>query len=122
MFCLPLQYPLITEAIATKKIDADKTAKLVIFSNELFAMDMPVQLSGYQMYTVSLYNNSDMILNSVSFLNEREDTITIRKNSDEVTYTVSELQNNIIMAIIFTIPVLIIILGIVVWLRRRRKK
>ena len=73
------------------------------------------------MYTVSLYNNSDMILNSVSFLNEREDTITIRKNSDEVTYTVSELQNNIIMAIIFTIPVLIIILGIVVWLRRRKK-
>ena len=108
-------------AIATKKIDDDKTAKLVIFSNELFAMDMPVQISGYQMYTVSLYNNSDMILNSVSFLNEREDTITIRKNSDEVTYTVSELQNNIIMAIIFTIPVLIIILGIVVWLRRRKK-
>lgn len=108
-------------AIATKKIDDDETAKLVIFSNELFAMDMPVQISGYQMYTVSLYNNSDMILNSVSFLNEREDTITIRKNSDEVTYTVSELQNNIIMAIIFTIPVLIIILGIVVWLRRRKK-
>ncbi len=109
-------------AIATKKIDDSKTSKLVIFSNELFAMDMPVQISGYQMYTVSLYNNSDMILNSVSFLNEREDTITIRKTSEQVNYTVSELQNNIIMAIIFTIPVLIIILGIVVWLRRRRKK
>lgn len=109
-------------AIATKKIDDSKTSKLVIFSNELFAMDMPVQISGYQMYTVSLYNNSDMILNSVSFLNEREDTITIRKTSEQVNYTVSELQNNIIMAIIFTVPVLIIILGIVVWLRRRRKK
>ena len=109
-------------AIATKKIDDSKTSKLVIFSNELFAMDMPVQISGYQMYTVSLYNNSDMILNSVSFLNEREDTITIRKTSEQVNYTVSELQNNIIMAIIFAIPVLIIILGIVVWLRRRRKK
>ena len=108
-------------AIATKKIDDSKTSKLVIFSNELFAMDMPVQISGYQMYTVSLYNNSDMILNSVSFLNEREDTITIRKTSEQVNYTVSELQNNIIMAIIFTIPVLIIILGIVVWLRRRKK-
>ena len=108
-------------AIATKKIDGDTTSKLVIFSNELFAMDMPVQISGYTMYTVSLYNNADMILNSISYLNEREDTITIRKNSDEVTYTVTEQQHNIIMAIIFVIPVLIIIAGIIVWQVRRRK-
>lgn len=109
-------------AIATKKIDDDTTSKLVIFSNELFAMDMPVQISGYTMYTVSLYNNSDMILNSVSYLNEREDTITIRKNGDQVTYTATQEQHNIIMAIIFIIPVLIIIAGIVVWQVRRRKR
>ena len=109
-------------AIATKKIDDNTTSKLVIFSNELFAMDMPVQISGYTMYTVSLYNNADMILNSISYLNEREDTITIRKNSDEVTYTVTEQQHNIIMAIIFAIPVLIIVIGIIVWQVRRRKK
>ena len=109
-------------AIATKKIDDNTTSKLVIFSNELFAMDMPVQISGYTMYTVSLYNNADMILNSVSYLNEREDTITIRKNTDEVTYTVTQEQHNIIMAIIFTIPALIIIAGIIVWQVRRRKR
>ena len=109
-------------AIATKKIDDNKTSKLVVFSNELFAMDMPIQINGYTMYTVSLYNNTDMILNSVSYLNEREDTITIRKNSDEVTYTVTEQQNNIIMTIIFAIPVVIIIAGIIVWQVRRRKR
>ena len=85
-------------------------------------MDMPVQISGYTMYTVSLYNNADMLLNSVSYLNEREDTITIRKNSDAVTYTATQQQHNIIMAIIFIIPVLIIIAGIVVWQVRRRKR
>ena len=109
-------------AIATKKIDDNKTSKLIVFSNELFAMDMPIQINGYTMYTVSLYNNTDMILNSVSYLNEREDTITIRKNSDEVTYTVTEQQNNIIMTIIFAIPVVIIIAGIIVWQVRRRKR
>lgn len=109
-------------AIATKTIEEGKTSKLIVFSNELFAMDMPVQLNGYTMYTVSLYNNEDMILNSISYLNEREDTITIRKDNEQVTYTVTEQQNLIIMAIIFILPVLIIIAGIVVWQVRRRKK
>ena len=97
-------------------------SKLVIFSNELFAMDMPVQLNGYTMYTLNLYNNKDLILNSVAYLTERENTITIRKNVDDVTYTVTEAQNNIILAIIFITPVLIIVAGIVVWQVRRRKK
>ena len=109
-------------AIATKKIDDEKTSKLIVFSNELFAMDMPVQINGYTMYTVSLYNNQDLLLNSVSYLNEREDTITIRKTSEEVKYTVTEEQNMIIMAIIFAVPVIIVILGIIVWQIRRRKK
>ncbi len=109
-------------AIATKKIDDNTSSKLIIFSNEIFAMDMAVPINGYAMYPVALYNNSDIILNSISYLNEREDTITIRKNTDDVSYTVTEEQNNIILAIIFTIPVLIIIAGIIVWQVRRRKR
>lgn len=109
-------------AIATKKIDDNTSSKLIIFSNEIFAMDMAVPINGYAMYPVVLYNNSDIILNSISYLNEREDTITIRKNTDDVSYTVTEEQNNIILAIIFTIPVLIIIAGIIVWQVRRRKR
>ncbi len=109
-------------AIATKEIDDDTSSKIVIFSNELFAMDMTVQLNGYTYYVVSLYNNEDMILNAVSYLNDREDTITIRKTTDEVTYTVTEQQNTIIMTIIFATPVLIILIGLVVWQKRRRKK
>ena len=47
---------------------------------------------------------------------------TIRKNYEDVSYTVTEEQNSIIMIIIFTIPVVIIIAGIVVWQVRRRKR
>lgn len=109
-------------AIATKTLEDGSTSKLVIYSNELFAMDMQVQINGYAMYTIDLYNNKDLILNSIGYLNEREDTITIRKNYEDVSYTVTEEQNSIIMIIIFTIPVVIIIAGIVVWQVRRRKK
>lgn len=109
-------------AIATKTIEENKKSKLIIFGNELFAMDMQVQINGYPMATVNLYNNKDLILNSVAYLTERENTITIRKNSETVTYTVTESQHTIIMAIIFALPVIIIIAGIIIWQIRRRKK
>lgn len=109
-------------AIATKKIEEGKTSKLIIYGNELFAMDMQVQINGYTMSTVNLYNNKDLILNSIAYLNEREDTITIRKDYQTVNYTVTEQQNTIIMTVIFTLPILIIIAGIIVWQVRRRKK
>lgn len=109
-------------AIATKTIEEGKTSKLIIYANELFAMDMPVQINGYTMATIDLYNNKDLILNSVSYLNERENTMTIRKNYDTVKYTVTEQQNIIIMTIIFVLPVAIIVAGIIVWQVRRRKK
>ena len=109
-------------AIVTKTIEEGKTSKLIIYGNELFAMDMPIQINGYQMYTVSLYNNEDLILNSIAYLNDREDIISIRKNFENVNYTVTQQQNVIIMIIIFSLPFIIIIAGIIIWIVRRRKK
>lgn len=109
-------------AIANKKINDNINSKLIIYGNELFASDMQLNLSGYTYSISELYNNSDVVLNSIAYLNEREDTITIRKSYDSVTYTATQLQHNVIMAIIFILPVIIIILGIIVWQVRRRKK
>lgn len=113
---------MVVGAIANKTINDNTNSKLIIFGNELFASDMQLNLSGYTYYIAELYNNSDVVLNSIAYLNEREDTITIRKSYDSVTYTATELQHNVIMAIIFITPLVIIILGIVVWQVRRRKK
>ena len=108
--------------IVNKKIDENNNSKLIIFGNELFVSDMPIKLNGYEYYIVELYNNEDAVLNSIAYLNEREDIITIRKGYDVVTYTATQLQHNIIMAIIFIAPLIIIIIGIIVWQHRRRKK
>lgn len=112
----------IVAAIANKKLGENKESKIIVYANELFAMDMPVPINNYTMYTYSLYNNEDLILNSIAYLNERENTITIRKNYEDVQYTVTDEQNAIIIAIIFALPIVIIIAGIIVWQRRRRKK
>ena len=48
--------------------------------------------------------------------------ITIRKDTETSAYTVTQSQNIIILSIIFAIPVMIIIVGIIVWQVRRRRK
>ena len=112
----------IVGGIVNKTINENNSSKLIIWGNELFVSDMQVKLNEYDYYIAELYNNEDAVLNSIAYLNEREDTITIRKSYDSVTYTATQLQHNIIMAIIFITPVVIIIVGIIVWQVRRRKK
>ena len=110
-------------ALIEKKIDDKTTSKLIIYSDNIFTTDVTVPVSNnYNYPAIQIYNNKDLILNSVAYLTEREDSIVIRKNTENVTYTATDKQDMIIRIIIFTIPILIIIFGIVVWQIRRRKK
>ena len=110
-------------AMLTKEIDEDTSSKLIIFANTVFATNTQIAVSSqYYSYAMDFYNNRDVLLNSVSYLTDREETITIRKNLEAVNYDVTETQNRIVLTVIFSLPVLIIIIGIFVWIMRRRKK
>ena len=111
----------IVGAYATKKISDEKTSQLIIYSEETFASTSPIIIGYQSVYAVTLYNNEDIVLNSISHLTERDDTITIRKTGESETYTVTEQEDVIIRTIIFTTPIIIIIIGIGVWIFRRRK-
>ena len=110
-------------AMITKQINENTMSKVIIYTNTAFTTNMQIPVSQtYYTYALDFSNNKDVILNSISYLTEREDNITIRKNIEAVNYEVTETQNRIILAIIFTVPVFIIIAGIVIWVLRRRKK
>ena len=110
-------------ALLKKTIDDDTTSELIVYSNNIFITNLQIAISSqYYSYALDFYNNEDLAINSIAYLTGREDMITIRKNIEESTYTVTEEQNTIILSIIFTIPAVIIIIGIVVWQVRRRKK
>lgn len=106
----------------TKQIDEKVESRLILLSSSEFATNETISLENQQTYPVLLANNKDLVANSLAALNEREDMITIRKNTETVTYTATQQQHYIIMAVIFIIPILIIIAGIIVWQVRRRKK
>lgn len=110
-------------ALVTKTLDDGKKSEMIVYSNAIFATNQQINMNNtYAQYASKLCNNDDVVINSIAYLTQRQDTITIRKDIDSVSYTVTQAQHNIIMAIIFLTPVAIIIIGIVVWQVRRRKK
>lgn len=109
-------------ALLEKKVKDDNTSNLIIVANNLFAEDRGVYVGSSAVAAIGFYNNKDFVLNSVSYLSEVEDPITIRKELKSTSYTATETQDRIVKTIIFGLPIVIILVGIVVWQLRRRKK
>ena len=101
--------------------EKEVTSKLIIYGENYFASDYQLTQSTYTPM-VAYRQNKDLVLNSIAYLSDREEDITVRKSTGAVTYTATEQENRIILAIITIVPLLIIVVGIVVWVRRKRKK
>ena len=99
----------------------DKESTMIIYGENYFAGDY--QLTQNSQYpAVQLVNNKDLVLNSIAYLTDKEEDITARKSTGTVTYTATTEQDRIVKIIIFAVPIIIIIIGIIVWQKRRRKK
>lgn len=108
----------ITEANEEAKTQAVKS-KLIIYGENYFVSDYQLTQST-QTPMIAYRNNKDLVLNSIAYLSDREEDITVRKSTGSVTYTATEQENRIILAIITFVPILIIVVGIIVWAKRRR--
>ena len=71
---------------------------------------------------VAYRQNKDLVLNSIAYLSNREEDITVRKSTGAVTYTATEQENRIILAIITAVPLIVIAVGIIAWIKRKRQK
>ena len=98
------------------------TSTLIIYGENYFISDYRLrQDDQYPAIQISTYNK-DLVLNSLAYLSDREEDITARKSTGTVTYTATEQQDTIVRVIIFAVPVVIILIGLIVWQKRRRKK
>ena len=113
-------------SLITKNIGENKQSKLILCTNDFFASDLYVILNGTQGATkalgITFYNNKDMLINSISYLTERTDNITLRKDTGVTLYTATKEQDRVIKIIITVLPILIIVAGIIIWQMRKRQK
>ena len=72
---------------------------------------------------IFLGNNKDLMLNSIAYLTNNDQDITIRKDYTQTTsFTPTDAQKLTIVRIIYMVPIAIILVGFIVWQVRRRKK
>ena len=112
--------------VATKTIakenetEEDVKSKLLVIGNGRFITDYTITSASYPLSYLG--NNRDFMLNGIASLTGREDSLTIRKQMNSSTYTPTEEQDKIVKLLIFGLPILIIIAGIIVSQRRKKKR
>lgn len=96
-------------------------SKLIIFGDNNFVSDLTIQSNVKPM--VFLANNKDLMLNSIAYLTDNDEDITIRKDYTKSSdFTPTDGQKLVIIRIIFIVPLAIILLGFVVRQVRKNKK
>lgn len=97
-------------------------SKLIISASGSFASDYIVSELTSNYPLSYLGSNKDFIINSFAYLGEKGNTISIRKDMANSTYMPTEEQNAIVMTIIFTVPIIIILIGITISAYRKKRK
>lgn len=99
-------------------------SKLIISGNGQFMTDYIVSELSSQYPLSYLGSNKDFAINSISVLAEKEGGLTLRKDMAGTSYrfTATKEQNRIVLSVIFAVPVVILLIGIVVWRQRKKRK
>ena len=91
------------DKVVTKADEENNTkevkSKLIIYGENYFVSDYQLTQST-QTPMIAYRENKDLVLNSIAYLSDREEDITVRKSTGSVTYTATEQENRIILAII----------------------
>ncbi len=113
---------ILEKTVSEENAEEQKKSKLIIFANSFFATDVPVNVGNSEVSAIRFYNNLELVINATQSIAEIKDPITIRKVVETTYYTATETQDRVVRTIIFAVPIIIIIFGIVIWQLRRRKK
>lgn len=111
-----------------KKINDNTTSKLIVYSNSIFAIDQkvliidPITEVRESIDMIYFDDNEEVLLNSVKYLSENNNSVLIRKKHYDTIPTIDLLQDNMNIQIMFGLPMIIIIAGYIVWRVRRNKK
>lgn len=77
----------------------------------------------FQVLTESNYNNQNILINMFNYISGKTDGVTITsKNFETVGFDMNQGSANVLAIILcIVIPILVIVLGIVIWVRRRHR-
>ena len=110
-----------------KKV-GDNTSKAIIYSNSVIATNTPVSIKdnirnkNVAVEAILLDDNSELIVDTIRILMDKNDAIYSVKNKYNYVPSGNILTDNIALKVMFVIPMIILIVGYVVWRHRKNKK
>lgn len=106
--------PLSVAVYASKGIDQNKKMQLVVLGNELVILDEFIQ-------STRIGTGLDFVVNSMSALNTAVQTVTIGPKPLDVKTIVLPYNKQVVLfySLVLGLPGLILLTGLIIWLRRR---
>ena len=99
----------IVGALLNKKIDEEKNSKIIIFANNYFVTNEKVTIGKEEIPVVELYNNKELILNSLDYLTNNENDLKIQKLMPR-NYYIGIEEDNIRQAIIIEMVIFVLLI------------
>lgn len=116
---------ILTKTISTTNENGEETStesKLVIVATGNFCSDY-IREEMSQNYPLSyLGSNKDFTINAMSYLGDKGNHLTIRKDMSNSTYLPTEQENHIVILITFAVPLMIMSFGLLIGRYRKRRK
>lgn len=114
----------ITRTLTSTNENGEETkneSKLIVYGNTSFYADF-YKTGNMQMQPIASMGNASLALNSFAELTEQQNLITVKKSANVTKFESTAAEDRVVKVIIFGVPVLIILAGIIVWNIRKRKR
>ncbi len=108
--------PFALAVVAEKQLDATsgRTARIILFGNDFLMGD------NSSLADMFGFSNSNMVINAANWMQDKKESIAIQSKTYITDFITLDAQNASILAwMAIIIPFAILIVGFVVWLRRR---
>ncbi len=116
---------ILTKTISTTNENGEETSidsKMVVVATGNFSSDYIRQEMSKEYPLSYLGSNKDFTINAMSYLGDKGNHLTIRKDMANSTYLPTQEENKIVVTITFGIPLIIMVIGIMIGRYRKKRK
>ena len=114
--------------VYAEKCIGDNKSKAILYSNSVVATNSTVYINDsvrnkkVAIEAILLDDNIDMVADSLKTLSNNSESIYISKSKYNLVPSKAILTDKITLKIIFIIPMIVVVLGYIVWKHRKNKK
>lgn len=115
----------LTKTIPTTNENGEETSissKMVIVATGNFCSDYIREEMSKEYPLSYLGSNKDFTINAMSYLGDKGNHLTIRKDMANSTYLPTQDENRVVIIITFMVPIIIITIGIMIGSYRKKRK